>query len=275
MDRDGSNFDMAVSSLQSKLGATPIPIQLPLMKNDEFHGVVDLVGMKCLYWENEKSGDVAETYMEEVNSAHEKYDDIMSEKAKLVEKLADADEEFLEIFLGTDVENISEDDIVNALGRACRNGYLVPALCGASLKSKGIEPLLNAITRYLPSPLSRTCLAKHYAKDSMKEVTVTDKDSVAFAFKVIVDPNRGPLVFIRNFSGEILSKTSLWNSTKRMKERSNQLLRVSADELVNATSIGYGDIGCIVGLKNTVTGDTLVSQKGSMKDYVLDGKSLE
>ena len=199
----------------------------------------------------------------------------MAEKAKLVESIADVDDFFAEIFLNREVELISEQDIVCALRRCCISGLLVPTLCGASLKSKGVEPLLHAITRFIPSPLERhACFAKHCLNGKKKEILTTGDDLVAFAFKVIVDPNRGPLVFIRNFSGEILSKSAmLWNVSKKKKERPHQLLKVSADDLIPTASIGRGDIGCIVGLKHTVTGDTLVLQKDeSMKEFELEGK---
>lgn len=280
MDREGANFAFAVSTLQTKLGVKAIPIQLPVMKNDIFCGVIDVVGMRSILWDNNQtnssfSNNTGASCIENITLSHDKYDDAMAERVKLIEKIADVDDIFAEIFLNTEVELISEQDIMFALRRCCVSGQLVPTLCGASLKSKGVQPLLDAISRFVPSPLDRhACYAKHNLSGKTKEIQTTGKELVAFAFKVIVDPNRGPLVFIRNFSGEIPSKSStLWNISKKKKERPHQLLKVSADELLPTESIGRGDIGCIVGLKHTVTGDTLVLQKeGSMHEFELEGK---
>mmetsp|Transcript_13820 Transcript_13820/g.22877 ORF Transcript_13820/g.22877 Transcript_13820/m.22877 type:complete len:601 (+) Transcript_13820:545-2347(+) len=277
MDRDGSNFSFAISTLRDKLGVNAVPIQVPVSRQDNFCGVIDLVCMRGLYWDDPPSSssrlEANGVWTEIITPAHEQFQEAVDARAELAEKIADVDEDFLNIFLTTELDLIKEDSILDALRRGCVAGLLVPAVCGASLKNRGVEPLLNAISYLLPSPLERhACTANNILNGKEIDISTADDDLVAFAFKVIVDPNRGALVFVRNFSGEISSKSGvLWNVTKQKKERPHQLLKVSADDLIQTDCIGHGDIGCIVGLKHTVTGDTLVLHKGKMKDIELEG----
>lgn len=277
MDRDGSNFCFAISSLRDKLGVNVVPIQVPVSRHDIFCGVIDIISMRGMYWDDPlPSSSRIETsgvWTETITPTHEQFLEAMAARADLLEKIADVDEDFLDTFLSTDLDLIDEDCILSALRRSCVHGLLVPAVCGASLKNRGVEPLLNAMSHLLPSPLERpACTANNILNGTKIDISTTNDDLVAFAFKVIVDPNRGPLVFIRNFSGEIFSKRSiLWNVSKQKKERPHQLLKVSADDLIQTDCIGHGDIGCIVGLKHTVTGDTLVLDKGMMTDIELEG----
>jgi elongation factor G len=281
MDRDGANFDFAISTLRTKLDVNVVAIQIPVTRSDVFSGVIDIVAMRAMYWNSPTgispgapSSDSGGMWTEEITTTHDMYQEAIDARASMAETIADVDEDFLNLFLSTEVDLIKESDIVSALRRGCVSGLLVPAVCGASLKSKGVEPLLNSITQYLPSPLERpNCTVKNRRNGKTKDIVSTNDDLVAFPFKVMVDPNRGPLVFVRNFSGHIPSKSAmLWNVSKQMKERPYQLLKVSADDLVQTESIGRGDIGCIVGLKHTVTGDTLVLHKGALTDFELEGK---
>jgi elongation factor G len=178
----------------------------------------------------------------------------------------------MESYLASDGENITAEQLLPAIRRACLKGDVIPTMCGASLRYKGVEPLLDSVIAFLPSPHDRPpCVAVSNKGGQKKLISVDSNDMCALAFKIVHDPARGPLVFVRVYSGTLSSKQSLYNSTRGTRERINQLLLVSADDLDTIPSIGAGCVACIVGLKGTVTGDTLVADKGPLQTYVLDG----
>jgi len=264
-------------------------------------------------------------------SYNELYHQALKQRHVLFEALADADEIFMELYLqsnetdyspdsvsssgnyndgdGDDdtdhsnIKKITTKDILSALRRCCLTNTIVPTLCGASLRCKGIEPLLDSILTFLPNPLeikplqaihtNESSSSSSMKSSSMKSSSsvssssvaaaavalksihpISDKDLCALAFKVTHDALRGPLVYVRVFSGSISSKQTLYNSTKGVRERINQILEVSADDLEMISECNTGEVCCILGLKHTVTGDTLVGEHSSLKKYRLHGLDI-
>ena len=292
MDRDGASMERAVDSLRRKLGANVVPIQLPIGSEEAFNGIVDVIARRKITWD----GSSSDSDSSSSSSSSKKFSsgslsvcplelgDTLYEQAaavrrRLVEALADADEQFMELYMGADcdaeADALTVQVLLDALRRVVVRGELVPALCGASLRGKGVEPLLDSIVTFLPSPLDRPeTAAVHVKSGETKLISPSSKDLCAMAFKVTYDAARGPLVFCRVFSGKVNGKQALFNSTKRSKERVNQLLRVSADDLDTLAECGPGGVCCIVGLKHTVTGDTLVAESSPLRSYVLEGLSI-
>lgn len=283
MDRDGACFERCVDSIKSKLGANAVPIQLPIGSEDSFQGIVDLISMRKFIWDSTQISrtPTAPTVVKLTNSSEDDpdsvlYHEVLVYRKAMLESIAELDEQFMNIYLESDEENLNSKDILDALRRLCLANTLVPTLCGASLRGKGVEPLLDSVLAFLPSPHDNLPFkAIHKGTAKTKHLTADSTDLCALAFKVTYDPARGPLVFARVFSGNIVSKQGLFNSTKNNKERINQLLEVSADDLKSMEQCGPGEVCCIVGLKHTVTGDTLVAEHGSsLHSYVLEGLTI-
>ena len=195
----------------------------------------------------------------------------------MVEAVAEVDDILMEMYLESDDEgcNLTSAVLIPALRRACIKGYIVPTLCGASLRCKGVEPLLDSIITFLPSPKDRAdSVAVNKKTGEKKTICIDDENLCALAFKVVHDPMRGTLVYLRIYSGTIEAKQMLYNSTQGLRERLNQLMIVNADDFVPVNSAGPGSVVCLIGLKGTVTGDTLVTDKGPLQSYVLDGLKI-
>lgn len=272
MDRDGASIDRCVNSLIKKLNIVPVIIQVPIGIEDSFTGVVDLISMRKLIWApgNTRSPQIPKCVP--LLPEDEIYEGAIFARNKMLENLAEIDDNFLEQYL-EDASKISETQIIKVLKTGCLKCSIVPVLCGASLRGKGVDPLLNAIVAFLPSPLERTAeVAVKVGDDKIKIAVLPDSDELcALAFKVTYDEARGPIVFVRNFGGPLYAKTALFNSSKQFRERPNQILEVNADDLDNISCIGKGNVGCIVGLKGTYTGDTLVVDKGPLTSFALEG----
>jgi elongation factor G len=213
----------------------------------------------------------------------ELYEEALRKKEELLEAIAEVDEIFMERYLeASDAPGdepmalrFKTGEVLDALRRACLANALVPVLCGASLRGKGVEPLLDSILAFLPNPKdNKPFRAVNRDTQAVKELTAVSNDLCALAFKVTHDAARGPLVFARVFSGNLTAKHALFNSSQKSKERINQLLQVSADDLATLPQCGPGEVCCIVGLKHTSTGDTLVTDNGPLKSYVLDGLTV-
>ena len=279
MDREGADFTRAMESIRTKLGGNAVAIQLTVGSESGFVGLVDLLSMTMLVFDVacSSSRSPKAPSVEPLKVGSEMYEKAFAARKIMVESLAEVDDVLMEKYLTSDNdgEDLSPTDIIPALRRACIKGDIVPTICGASLRCKGVEPLLDSIITFLPSPLDRAdSIAVDKKTGKMRNISCHDEDLCALAFKVVHDPARGSLVYLRVYSGIIEAKQMIYNSTRGGKERINQLLSVSADDFLPITQAGPGSVVCLVGLRGTFTGDTLVADKGPLQSYVLDGLSI-
>ncbi|EDM23116.1 elongation factor G [Caminibacter mediatlanticus] len=257
MDRIGANFYEVEKQIRERLKANPVPIQIPIGAEDNFKGVVDLVRMKALVWEDEAalgSKYEIEDIPAELQEKAEEY------REKLIEAIAETDEELMEKYFAG--EELSEEEIKKAIKKATLNLEIVPMLCGTAFKNKGVQPLLDAVIDYLPAPTEVTWI-KGIDPKTGEEISVNPGDDEPFsglAFKIMTDPFVGKLTFTRFYSGIIKSGSYVLNSTKNKKERVGRLLRMHANKREEVSEFYSGEIGAIVGLKHTLTGDTLCDE---------------
>lgn len=253
MDRMGSDFFMCINSMIERLGATPVPVQIPIGKEDAFRGPVDLVNMKAYIYDDETQGveyvesDIPEELMPQA----------LEHREKMLEVLADFDDVLMEKYLAG--EEIGADLITAALRKGTVELRITPVLCGSAFKYKGVQQLLDAIVNYLPCPLDVPAI-RGIEPDSGEDVAREVSDSEPFsaiAFKIMTDPFVGQLTFLRVYSGVIASGSYVYNSTKDVKERVGRLLHMHANKREEVKESRAGDIVAVVGLKNTLTGDTL------------------
>ena len=260
MDRVGADFFMSVKTMVDRLGANPVPIQIPIGSEDRFRGSIDLVSMKGIYFDDETLGA---KYVEDAVP-----DDLVSQakeyREKMIEALSDIDEGIMEKFLGG--EAIGEQEIRAALRKGTVELKLTPVICGSAFKNKGVQLLLDAIVDYLPSPLDVPPVTGTYPADNSEVVRkASDKEPFsALAFKVMTDPFVGQLTFMRVYSGVLSAGSYVYNSTKDTKERVGRLLRMHANKREEIKDVSAGDIAAAVGLKNTLTGDTLCDEKSAV-----------
>ncbi|WTL12860.1 elongation factor G [Kribbella sp. NBC_01505] len=255
LDRTGAEFMRCVDMIIDRLAATPLVLQLPIGAESDFIGVVDLVGMRALTWRGETT--MGEDYaVEEIPASHT---EIAAEwRDKLIETLAEADDEIMEMYL-EGVEP-TQEQIVAGIRRATIASKLTPVLTGTAFKNKGVQPLLDAINAYLPSPLDVPAIEGHDVKDGDLVVLRKPDDSEPFsalAFKIAADPHLGKLTFIRVYSGKLETGTQVLNPTKGRKERIGKIYRMHANKREEIASIGAGHIVAVMGLKDTTTGETL------------------
>ena len=253
MDRIGADFFRIVGEVEEKLGAKPVPVQVPIGAEDEFKGVVDLITMKAIIWEEETLG------------AKYHYEDIPEDlvpvaeewREKMLEALADVDEEIMMKYL--EGEEITEDEIKAALRKGTIELQFFPMLCGSAFKNKGVQPLLDAIVDYLPSPLDIPPIKGINPKTGEEEERPASYDApfAALAFKILTDPYVGQLTFVRVYSGLMESGSYVYNATRDKKERLARILRMHANKREEIPVLGAGDIAAAVGLRETYTGDTL------------------
>jgi len=253
MDRVGADFFNVIDMMVERLGANPCPIQLPLGSESDFQGVIDLINMRAIVWEDETLG--ARFHYEDIP---EHFMDLAQEyRDKLLEKVSDVDDSIMEKYLlGNEV---TPQEILTALRRGTLDLTLVPVLCGSAFKNKGVQPLLDAIVDFLPSPLEVPPVKGTNPDTGEEEVRMTDPKEPfsALAFKVMVDPYVGQLVFFRVYSGTMASGSPVYNPVRKKKERVGRLLRMHANKREEVTSVEAGDIAAAVGLRYTLTGDTL------------------
>ncbi len=256
MDRLGADFFRVVRMIQERLGARPLPIQLPIGAEDRFRGVVDLVQMKAILWGEESLGAKfrVEPIPAELNEIAEEY------REKLLETVADCDEALMERYL--DGREITETQIRRAIRKAGLELKLVPVLCGAAFRNKGVQPLLDAVVDYLPSPLDIPPVrGKHPTTQAGEERPASDEAPFsALAFKIMTDPFVGTLTFFRVYSGALFSGSSVYNSTKGKRERIGRLLKMHANKREEIKEVYSGDIAAAVGLRTATTGDTLCDE---------------
>ncbi len=253
MDRIGADFFKVVADVEEKLGAKPVPLQIPVGAEDEFKGVVDLITMKAIIWEEETLG--AKFHYEEIP---EDLKDLAEEyREKMIEALADVDEEIMMKYL--EGEEISEEEIRQAIRKGTIELKFFPMLCGSAFKNKGVQPLLDAVVDYLPSPLDVPPIKGINPKTGEEEERHASYEEpfAALAFKILTDPYVGQLTFIRVYSGLMESGSYVYNATRDKKERLARILRMHANKREEIPVLGAGDIAAAVGLRETYTGDTL------------------
>ncbi|WP_375329922.1 elongation factor G [Candidatus Tisiphia endosymbiont of Nemotelus uliginosus] len=263
MDRMGANFYQCVEMIKDRLGAKPLVIQLPVGIEENFKGVIDLVKMKAIIWKDESLG------------AEYSYGDIPSDmlekaeeyRALLVEMVAEIDDHLMEKYLSA--EEFTEEKIKSAIRKGTIDRAFFPVLCGSAFKNKGVQPLLDAVVDYLPSPVD-IGIVRGIEVDSGEEKDFkisTSEPLAALAFKVMTDPFVGSLTFVRIYSGKISSGATVINTVKNQKERVGRMLLMHANEREDVKEALAGDIVALAGLKNTTTGDTLC---GADKQVILE-----
>jgi elongation factor G len=256
MDRLGADFFRVVQMIKDRLGARAVALQLPIGGEDKFIGVIDLVRMKAIVWEDESLGAKFrdEAIPEEMASAAAEY------REKLIEAAADSDETIMEKYL--EGQEISEAELTKAIRTATLAIKIIPVLCGSAFRNKGVQPLLDAVIEYLPSPLDIPPV-KGIDPDSQAPDERPAKDDAPFsalAFKIMTDPFVGTLSFFRVYSGSLTAGSSVYNSTKGKRERVGRLLKMHANKREEIKEVYAGDIAAGVGLRTATTGDTLCDE---------------
>jgi len=258
MDRVGADFFNVVNMIRERLGANPVPIQLPMGQGELFTGIIDLIKMKAVVFKEETLGAT----WEEFDIPRELRDMAVEYRTKMLEAVSEFDDTLLVKYL--DGEEISEEEIKLAIRKATLEFKIVPVLCGSAFKNKGIQRLLDAVVDYLPSPLdinNGQILGHHPFKDDRVVRLVSDDEKfTALAFKIMTDPYVGKLTFIRIYSGTLKAGSYVYNSTQGKKERVGRILRMHANHREDVEEAYAGDIVALVGLKVTKTGDTLCSE---------------
>lgn len=257
MDRVGASFERTIESIKDRLGANPIPMQVPIGFEATFRGVVDLLTLKAIIWEDDlgkepKIVDVPDDLREQAEEA----------RRHMVEKIAELDDDLIMKFL--EAEEITNDELKTALRRGVLANKAYPVFAGSSLKNKGVQVLLDAVIDYLPSPADVPAVKATDPKNDDVEIELPAEDSAplsALVFKIVTDPYVGRLAYVRIYSGVLSQGQTVVNSTKGKKERIGRLIRMHADHREDVTEVRAGDIGAVLGFKESFTGDTLCDSK--------------
>jgi elongation factor G len=256
MDRAGANFLRVVDQVKTRLGGTPVPIQLPIGAEENFEGVVDLIGMRAIYWDDATQGmsydarDIPDNMKALCDTWRE----------RMVEAAAEADEELMDRYL--EEGELSVEQIKRGLRARVLRSEIVPMLCGSAFKNKGVQAMLDAVIELLPSPIERPPVRG--IDDDENEATRPSEDEAPFsalAFKIATDPFVGTLTFFRVYSGVLSSGDSIYNPVKSKRERVGRILQMHANTREEIKEVRAGDIAAAVGLKDVTTGDTLCSEK--------------
>ncbi len=265
MDRIGASFERSVDSIRTRLGANPIPMQLPIGAESSFQGVVDLLSMRSIVWSDDGSkpveGDVPADLAATATQMRE----------QMVEAIAETDDDLTVKYL--DGQEISIDELKAALRRAVIAGKANAVFCGSSLKNRGVQAVLDAVIDYLPSPLDVPAVKgiDPRTEEPVERHPRNDEPAAALVFKIVADPYVGRLAYFRVYSGKIEKGGSVYNPVKRQRERIGRLIRMYADRREEVDVIEAGDIGAVLGLKNSITGDTLCDET---KQIVLEAISF-
>ena len=255
MDIMGANFFNVIDMMKERLGANPVAIQVPIGKEDTFKGIVDLLTMKAIIYVDDLGKVSQETEIpDEVKDIAEEY------RIKLLEAVAETDEDIMMKYL--EGEEITVEELKAAIRKATINMQMTPVLCGSSYRNKGVQPLLDAVVDYLPSPVDIAAV-KGFSPDTGEEIerkTSEDEPFCALAFKIMSDPYVGKLTFLRVYSGVLHAGSYVYNSTKNKKERVGRLLHMHANHREDVDAVYAGDICAAIGLSNTTTGDTLCDE---------------
>jgi len=256
MDRAGADFLRVVEQVRERLGANPVPIQLPIGAEEHFEGVIDLIRMNAIYWDESNMGTTYE--------AREIPDELLADarlwREKMVEAAAEGDEELLHKFL----ENgeLSDDEIRLGLRKLTLSGAVVVAMCGSAFKNKGVQAMLDAVVDYMPSPVDVPAIVGHLDDETEAERHADDDEPfAALAFKIATDPFVGNLTFFRVYSGVLNSGDTIFNPIKSKKERIGRILQMHSNDRKEIKEVRAGDIAAAVGLKDVTTGDTLCDLK--------------
>ena len=256
MDKIGANFFNVIEMMEERLSAIPLPIQIPIGAESSFKGVVDLIRMKSIIWLEETLGakyevlDISDDLIEKAKEYRE----------KMIEILAEFNEEIMLKYIeGTE---INENDLIKAIRKSTLAFEVVPVLCGSSFKNKGIQPLLDAIVDFLPSPIDLPHVKGINPNTNLEETRLPNENQplTALAFKIMTDPYLGKLTYIRVYSGKINAGTYVYNSTKGIKERVSRIVRMHANKKEDIEELCAGDIGAIIGLRSATTGDTICDE---------------
>ena len=258
MDRTGANFFKVRDQLKSRLGAVPVPMQVPIGAEDGFEGVVDLIKMKAIHWDAASQGlnfeyrDIPADLVEVANEA----------RAFMIESAAEASEELMDKYL--EGGDLSEEEIIGGLRQRCLSTEIVPMFCGSAFKNKGVQAMLDGVVKLLPSPVDVPAVRGVDIDDETKELTRESSDKAPFsalAFKIMTDPFVGSLTFFRVYSGTLSAGDQVLNSVKGKKERIGRLLQMHSNQRDEIKEVLAGDIAAAVGLKDVTTGDTLCAQE--------------
>ncbi|WP_445353991.1 elongation factor G [Natronospira elongata] len=267
MDRAGADFLRVVGQIKSRLGAFPVPIQLPIGAEDEFEGVIDLIRMKAIYWDADNMGTTykLEDVPDNLKAQADEY------REQMVEAAAESSEELMEKYL--EEGDLSEEEIRAGLRTRTINNEIIPALCGTAFKNKGVQALLDAVIEFMPSPVDVPPVegVLDDGKDTpAKRLSKDDEPFSALAFKIATDPFVGNLTFFRVYSGVLSSGDQVYNPVKSKRERIGRLLQMHSNNREEIKEVRAGDIAAAVGLKEVTTGDTLCS-----KDDVITLERME
>ena len=252
LDRTGASLSYSIKTIRKKLGANPIQMQVPIGAEANFSGVVDLITMTAVFWEDDKNSEGSIK-----NIRNDLMDKVKTKRAEMVEKIAELDDDLTLKFLEN--EEISEEELKKALRKAVINNLASPVFCGSSLKNKGVQLLMDAVVDYLPSPLDIP-LVRGIDLKTQEEVSLKNFDDeplCALIFKIVSDPYAGRMAYFRVYSGKMVQGVMAYNVSNGKKERIGRLLRVFADHREDVQEIGSGDIGAVLGLKEASTGDTI------------------
>ena len=257
MDKIGANFDYAIQTTIDRLSANPVPIQMPIGAEDKFEGVIDLVEQKAIYY---KIGD-DQGHIDKVTDIPEDLKDKAEEyRSHLIEKVAENDEEFLEIVFSG--EEFDAQTFKDAIRRVTISNAIIPVMCGTALKRKAVQPMLDAIGDYLPSPLDVPAVTGKVYRGETDETRKADSEEpfAALAFKTVSDPYIGRLIYFRVYSGSIDAGAGVLNTITGKKERMGRIVKMHADDREEIKSVSAGDIAAAVGLKDTSTGHTICDE---------------
>jgi elongation factor G len=267
MDRAGADFLRVVEQIKARLGSTPVPVQLPIGAEENFKGVVDLVRMQAIYW---NEGDMGVTY-EAKGIPQDMAEECTQWRETMVEAAAEANEELMDRYL--EEGDLSEEDIRRGLRIRTLGNEIVPALCGSAFKNKGVQAMLDAVIYYLPSPVDVPAIqgmADDAAQTEVERKASDDEPFAALAFKIATDPYVGTLTFFRVYSGVLSSGDTIYNSVKSKKERIGRLLQMHSNHREEIKEVHAGDIAAAVGLKDVTTGETLCNM-----DHVITLERME
>jgi len=256
LDRSGADFFRTVAMMQERLGAHPLILQLPVGIADTFCGVIDLLKMRAIIYAEDTLG----TTFRIVDIPADAVEQAQAYRIRLIEELAELDEEVMEQYLGE--ETVAPALLARVLRRGTIQSHITPVFCGASFRNKGVQLLLDGIVDYLPSPVDVPPIAGVHPRttQTVSRLASDDAPCAALAFKVMVDPYVGQLVFVRVYSGVLEAGSYIYNSSRGKRERIARLVRMHANKREDVKEIRAGDIGAVVGLKHTVTGDTLCEE---------------
>ncbi len=256
MDRVGASLDRTMESIRQRLGANPIAMQLPIGSESQFKGIIDLMAMNAVYWEEEGREPVVTAIPAEM------LQEAQEARAIMIEKIAEFEDDLIVKFL--EGEEISNDELKAALRQATLDNKATAVFCGSSLKNKGVQPILDAVIDYLPSPADIKPAKGHDPNDETMLIDLPSDDNEpmsALVFKIVSDPYVGRLAYFRVYSGKVVQGESVLNPAKGRRERIGRMVRMYADRRDDITEVFAGDIGAVLGLKDSFTGDTLCDPK--------------